>query len=149
MARKVKPKLATEERASGGGEVLQSEPDKLVEELITLRDESEKESEEQSEAKTKAVANEKKQALEITDSALDGIGETRKRNEQERGEEKKTVGKKRRSSGGDILESLREREQSDLEINKQERKEKKEQLWKLQGSNNSKSSSSNNNSNWP
>lgn len=60
MARKVKAKLATEERASGGGEVLQSEPDKLVEELITLRDESEKESEEQSEAKTKAVANEKK-----------------------------------------------------------------------------------------
>ena len=35
--------------------VLQSEPDKLVEELITLRHESEKESEEQSEAKTKAV----------------------------------------------------------------------------------------------
>ena len=148
MAIKVKAKLATEERASGGGEVLQSEPDKLVEELITLRDESEKESEEQSEAKTKAVANEKKQALEITDSALDGIGETRKRNEQERAEEKKTVGKKRRSSGGDILESLREREQSDLEIKKQERKEKKEQLWKLQGSN-CKSSSSNNNSNWP
>ena len=140
MARKVKAKLATEERASGGGEVLQSEPDKLVEELITLRDESEKESEEQSEAKTKAVANEKKQALEITDRALDGIGETRKRNEQERAEEKKTVGKKRRSSGGDLLEWLREREESDLEIKKQERKEKKEQLWKLQGSNNS---------NWP
>ena len=60
MARKVKAKLATEERASGGGEVLQSDADKLVEELITLRDESEKESEEQSEAKTKAVANEKK-----------------------------------------------------------------------------------------
>lgn len=55
MARKVKAKLATEERASGGGVVLQSEPDKLVEELITLRHESEKESEEQSEAKTKAV----------------------------------------------------------------------------------------------
>ena len=140
MARKVKAKLATEERASGGGEVLQSEPDKLVEELITLRDGSEKESEEQSEAKTKAVANEKKQALEITDRALDGIGETRKRNEQERAEEKKTVEKKRRSSGGDLLEWLREREESDLEIKKQERKEKKEQLWKLQGSNNS---------NWP
>ena len=94
MARKVKAKLATEERASGGGVVLQSEPDKLVEELITLRHESEKESEEQSETKTKAVANEKKQALEITDRALEGITETRKRNEQERAEEKKTVGKK-------------------------------------------------------
>ena len=76
--------------------VLQSEPDKLVEELITLTHESEKEREEQSEAKTKAVANEKKQALEITDRALEGITETRKRNEQERAEEKKTVGKKER-----------------------------------------------------
>ena len=54
----MKAKLATEERASGGGEVLQSDADKLVEELITLRDESEKESEEQSEAKTKAVVGE-------------------------------------------------------------------------------------------
>jgi len=35
--------LAKEERASGGGDqVLQSESDKLVEELITLREESEK-----------------------------------------------------------------------------------------------------------
>ena len=126
LTRKVKAKLATEERASGGGEVLQSEPDKLVEELITLRDESEKESEEQSGAKTKAVANEKKQALEITDRALEGIGETRKRNEQERAEEKKTVGKKRRS-GGDMLEWPREREESDLEIKKHEIKEKREE----------------------
>ena len=41
MARKVKAKLAKEERASGGGEGLQSESDKLVEELIALRDKSE------------------------------------------------------------------------------------------------------------
>ena len=60
MARKVKAKLAKEERASVGGEVLQSESDKLVEELITLRDESEKKGEDQSEAKREAVVNEKK-----------------------------------------------------------------------------------------
>ena len=45
LARKVKTKLTKEKRVSGGGEVLQSESDKLVEELITLRDESEKKSE--------------------------------------------------------------------------------------------------------
>ena len=102
LARKVKAKLAKEERASGGGEVLQSESDKLVEELITLRDESEKKGEDQSEAKREAVVNEKKQALEMRDRALERIGETRKRNEEERAEEKKTVGRKRRRSGGDM-----------------------------------------------
>ena len=127
LARKVKAKLAKEERASGGGEVLQSESDKLVEELITLRDESEKKGEDQSEAKREAVVNEKKQALEMRDRALERIGETRKRNEEERAEEKKTVGRKRRRSGGDMLEWLREKAESDLEIKKQGVKEKREE----------------------
>ena len=127
LARKVKAKLADEERASGGGEVLQSECDKLLEELITLRDESEKSSEDQSEAKREAVANEKKQALEMRDRALERIGETRKRNEEVRGEEKKTVATKRRRSAGDMLEWLRERAESDLEMKKQEIKEKREE----------------------
>jgi len=126
LARKVKAKLAKEERASGGGEVLQSESAKLVGELITLRDESEKKGEDQSEGKRVAVVNEKKQALEMRDRALERIGETRKRNEEERAEKKKTVGKKRRRSGGDILEWLKERAESDLEIKKQEIKEKRE-----------------------
>ena len=80
-----------------------------MEELITLRDESGKKGEDQSEAKREAVVNEKKQALEMRDRALEKIGETRKRNEEERAEEKKTVGRKRRKSGGDMLEWLRER----------------------------------------
>ena len=75
-----------------------------MEELITLRDESEKKREDQSEAKKEAVANEKEQALEIRDRALERIGEKRQRNEQERAEEKKTVARKRRRSGGDMLE---------------------------------------------
>ena len=59
-----------------------------------------------------------KQALEMRDRALERIGETRNRNEEERAEEKKTVGKKRRRSGVDMLEYLRERAQSDFEIKK-------------------------------
>ena len=77
--------------------------DELVEELITLRDESEKKGEDQSKAKREAVVNEKKQALEMRDRALERIGETRKRNEVERAGEKKTVGRKRRRSRGDML----------------------------------------------
>ena len=104
-----------------------------MEELITFRDESEKKGENQSEAKREAVVNEKKQALEMRDRALERIGETRKRNKEERAEKKKTVGRKRRRSGGEMLEWLKERTESDLEIEKQKIKEKKEKLWKLQG----------------
>jgi len=83
--------------------VLKNDSEKLVEELIALNDESEKTSEDQSEAKRKAVANEMNQALEVTDRALETLGETRKRNEEERAEEKRQLQKKRRS-GGDMLE---------------------------------------------
>ena len=55
MARKVKAKLAKEERAIDGGEVLQSESYKLVEELITLRDESEKKGEDQKRQREKLL----------------------------------------------------------------------------------------------
>ena len=60
LARNVKAKLAKKERASGGGEVLQSESDKLVEKLRTLRNESEQKGEDQSEAQRGVVGNEKK-----------------------------------------------------------------------------------------
>ena len=58
----------------------------------------------------------------MRDRALERIGETRKRNEED-----KAVGRKRMSSGGDMLEWLRERVESDLEIKKQEIKEKREE----------------------
>ena len=51
-----------------------------MEELITVRHESEKKGEDQSEAKREAVVNEKKQALEMRDRALERIVETRNRN---------------------------------------------------------------------
>ena len=98
-----------------------------MEELITVRHESEKKGEDQSEAKREAIVNEKKQTLEMRDRALERIVETRNRNEEERAEEKKTVGRKRTRSGGDLLEWLRERAESDLEIKKQEMKEKREE----------------------
>ena len=57
----------------------------------------------------------------MRDWALERIGETRKRNEE------KAVGRKRRSSGDDKLEWLREKAESDLEIKKQKIKEKREE----------------------
>ena len=73
--------------------MLKNDSEKLVEELIALNDES-KTTEDQSEAKRKAVANEMNQALEVTDRALETLGETRKRNEEERAEEKRQLQKK-------------------------------------------------------
>lgn len=64
---------------------------KLVKVLIALNDESEKTSKDQSEVKRKAVLNEMNQALEVTDRALETLGETRKRNEEERAEEKRQL----------------------------------------------------------
>lgn len=64
---------------------------KLVKVLIALNDESKKTSKDQSEVKRKAVLNEMNQALEVTDRALETLGETRKRNEEERAEEKRQL----------------------------------------------------------
>ena len=98
LAKRVKAKLSKEERESGGGESDLSETERLVEELIVLSEESEKRNEDQSEAKREAMANEKKQTLEMRDRALERLGETRKRNEEEKEEENQTVTKKRRRS---------------------------------------------------
>lgn len=54
----------------------------------------------------------------MRDRVFERIGEIRKRNEEERVEEKKIVGRKRRRLGGDMLEWLRERVELDLEIKK-------------------------------
>ena len=84
LAKRVKAKLSKEERERGGGESGLSETERLAEELIVLSEESEKRNEDQSEAKREAMANENKQALEMRDRALERLGETRKRNEEEK-----------------------------------------------------------------
>ena len=125
LAKRVKAKLSKDERESGGGESDLRETEKLVEELIVLSEESEKRNEYQSEAKRKAMANEKKQALEMRDRALERLGETRKMNEEEKENEKQTVTKKWRRSGEETLEWLRERAAVDTEMKEGEMKEKK------------------------
>ena len=127
LAKRVKAKLSKEERESGGGESDLSETERLVKEVIVLSEESEKRNEDQSEAKREAMANEKKQALEMRDRALERLGETRKRNEEEKEEEKQTVTEKRRRLGGETLEWLREREAMDTEMKEREMKEKREE----------------------
>jgi len=61
----------------------------------------------------------------MRERVLERLGETRKRNEWENPEEKAAT--KRRRSGGDTVEWLRERAVADSEIRKQEMEEKREE----------------------
>ena len=109
ISKKLKAKLAKEATESGGGEIEeQSELEMLLEQLIELNEESEKKSDEQGEAKKEAAEREKQQALEMRARAMESLGESRKRNEEKEGEPVKPEKKRRRRSGGDALEWLRE-----------------------------------------
>ena len=94
LVKRVKKNSPKKKEKSGGGDSELSESEKLVEELIALSEEAEKRTEDQNEAKREAVANEKKQALEMRKRALERLGETRKRNEGEKPEEKEGSNKK-------------------------------------------------------
>ena len=117
ISKKLKAKLAKEATESGGGEIEeQSELEMLLEQLIELNEESEKKSDEQGEAKKEAAEREKQQALEMRARAMESLGESRKRNEEKEGEPVKPEKKRRRRSGGDALEWLRERAVIDSEV---------------------------------
>ena len=80
LAKRVKSKFSKE---SGGGDEEQSELERLVEEFVTLGEESDKRADDQSEAKKEAMANEKKQAIAI-DSEKQGKGTTMNRRQKRR-----------------------------------------------------------------
>ena len=117
--------MSKELKESGGGDEEQSELERLVEELVTLRDESDKRADDQSEAKKEAMANEKKQAIEMRERALERFGETRKRNDDEQEAEKKTT--KRRRTGGEAMEWLKEKAEVLRQVKEEEMKEKREE----------------------
>ena len=61
---------------------------KLLEELLELSDECDKRTDE-TEAKKECVGSEKKRAIEMRERAMERLGETRKRKEDEEDEPKK------------------------------------------------------------
>ena len=126
LAKKWKAKVGAEEKESGGGDKHMTEVEVLLEELVELEAESEKTAEQQDEAKKAAVAKEKKQATEMRDRALERFGETRKRqNETEKDEGKKET--KRRRSGGEALEWLKEKGETLRELKEKELQDRKEE----------------------
>ena len=108
LARKWKAKVGAEEKESGGGEQHMTELEGLLEELVELESASEKIAEQQNDAKKAAAEEEKKQATEMRQRALERFGETRKRQTETEKEEGKKETKRRRSGGG-ALEWLKEK----------------------------------------
>ena len=141
IAKRAKTKLSKEERESGGGDSELSESEKLVEELIALSEEAEKRTEDQNEAKREAVANEKKQALEMREMALERLGETIKRNEREKPEEKKADtkrgedqgrGRLRNQEAGDGREERRKKTTAKLHETEETRQQQSKQVTMMQ-----------------
>ena len=121
LVRKHKFKLAKEERASGiGGEEL-TEVEALLEELISINEETEKRVEDEDGERKKTVEKEKKQAMEMRQRAMEKLAETKKR----QGEAEEGKSKRRRSN--ETFDWLREKMTSDRELREEEMKQKREE----------------------
>ena len=125
LAKKWRAKIRREEKESGGGDEQLTEVEILVEELVEMETEAEKIAEQKDEAK-KAVATEKKKATEMRERALERFGQTRKRHEEAEKDEGKKQPKRRRS-GGDALEWLKEKGEMVKQLKEQELQERREE----------------------
>ena len=123
VAKKYRARMAREERATGeGGEEL-TENESLLEELIEIEDETERQMENENEAKNKRIDQERVQALEMRERAMERLGQTRKRVGEASGNGKPAQ-KRRRS--GDMMEWLQERVELEKEEKELKHHEKKE-----------------------
>lgn len=132
ISRKLKAKLTREANESGGGDMEEpTELEALLEELLELSEESEKKAQEKTEAKKETVEKERQQAIEMRERAMESMGATRKRCQEKEGEPAKAE-KRRRRSGGDTLEWLRERAVAETEMKEKELEEKKKRREELE-----------------
>ncbi|XP_028415549.1 UPF0746 protein DDB_G0281095-like [Dendronephthya gigantea] len=120
LEKRHKARMAQEERASGISVEELSEQERLLEELVEINEATERRAEEEDDEKKTAAEKERGQALEMRQRALERIGETQKR----QGNNKET--RKRRSSG-ETLEWLREKAEMNKKMREEELKEKQEQ----------------------
>lgn len=128
LAKKWREKVRRQENESGGGDEQLTEVEILVEELVEMENESEKKSEQVDDGHKKAVTEEKKRATELRDRALERFSQTRKRHEYDESkndEEKKEP--KRRRSGGEVMEWLKEKGEYGRQLREQELQEKREE----------------------
>ncbi|XP_067040515.1 uncharacterized protein [Acropora muricata] len=121
IAKTYRKKIREEERASGISTPELSELDQALEDLIVREDEADRGIQEATAQKRK-VKDDKKDAEEIRKRAMERLGDRMKRGENE------GKVKKRRSSGNNTLEYLKERNERIDELRKQELELKKQEL---------------------
>ena len=114
-------KIREEDGASGIRTPELSELDQALEDLIVSEDEAERGKQETTAQKRK-VKDDKKDAEEVRKRAMQRLGDRMKRSENE------GKVKKRRSSGNNTLEYLKERNEKTDELRKQELELKKQEL---------------------
>ena len=125
ISSKYRKKLSTEERASGI-EVEQTELEVLLEELIEQEDLSE---EEGNEAKRK-TEQDKSKAQEIRKTAMENLGETKKRklvNGEQDDATSLPLKNKTRRSGSEVVSYLKEKSEQEAKLREQEIEIKKTQ----------------------
>ena len=114
-------KIREEERASGISTPELTEVEQALEDLIVREDEADRDQQETAAQKRK-VKEDKKDAEEVRKRAMERLGDRMKRSEIE------GKGKKRRSSGNNTLEYLKERNEMLDEFKKEELELKKQEL---------------------
>ena len=125
LSDKLKAKLAKEKKASGGGKTHQTEVEKLLEDLIEVKEQTERDLTADGNRRARDEEKERAQAVEMRDRAMERFGETRKRGKGEDGGKGEKEEKKRRS-GSDTVEFLRAKMEAEQEMKEKEREEKKE-----------------------
>ena len=121
LAKAYRRKIREEERASGISTPELTEVEQALEDLVVREDEADRDQQETAAQKRK-VKEDKKDAEEVRKRAMERLGDRMKRSEIE------GKGKKRRSSGNNTLEYLKERNEMLDEFKKEELELKKQEL---------------------
>lgn len=119
LQKKLKSKNSKEKKESGGGGSGPTEAENLLEDLIEVSDETEKAKEQKSEEITK----EKEKALEIRQTAMEKLGETKKRNSKD----SPNPSKKRRAAS-DTLDWLSNKAEAEVKLKEQELQQRRDEL---------------------
>ena len=121
LAKAYRKKIREEERSSGISTPELTEVEQALEDLIVREDEADRDQQE-TVAQKRKVKEDKKDAEEVRKRAMERLGDRTKRSENE------GKGKKRRSSGNNTLEYLKERNERLDEVKKEELELKKQEL---------------------
>ena len=124
LAKKFRKRMTNEQKESGiSPKMSRSELDVLMEELTGLKDLSEEEKANESEEKNRKTEQDRVKALDMRKKAMEKLSETTSRKLQEENQPKK----KARRSTSDTIEYLKERNEAEFALRREQLELKKEE----------------------